>query len=249
MNNGKPVAVPRGNTCRKVNELIDRMVRQRGWELNGAEILDLACGRGEFLQYLSQKFPKATIRGVDRESSKTASGITIVGANLEKPFRVFPDILFDFLICISGVMEFDNTLQFFSCCRQHLKPGGYFLVTNDNLLSVRDRLSLLFCGKPRQYPLHSPPGQATWKILPIQNMLRLLLEAGLRVEDIQYIPVRPKDWLFLPLALLIFPFQEIFLRLSKRPVPQPWRGWMYPFSSLLSRHYVILCQNPSEERR
>lgn len=58
-----------------------------------------------------------------------------------RSFNVFPPTKFDLVLSVSGVMEFDNTLQFFEQCKNHLNVGGMFLVSNDNLMSVRDRLS------------------------------------------------------------------------------------------------------------
>jgi len=237
--------VPRGNTCRGVNERIGQIFEKRDWNLNGKDFLDLACGEGEFLRYLAVKYPEVRAKGADRQFfCDNQRSPPIAKANLEEPFRVFEQICFDFVICISGVMEFDNTLQFFRCCREHLKPGGYFLVTNDNVATVRDRLTFFFCGKPRQFPLFTQPGQATWKILHIQNMVRNLLEAGFRIDEIHYTPVFRKDLLFIPIALLIYLWQEKIVMNSTHGAPSPWGRMMYPFSSLISRHYIIVCQNP-----
>ena len=202
------------------------------------------------MEYLHSKHPKGEFYGVDQSPpSKGAKVTAIVQASLEKVFRVFAETKFDFLLCISGVMEFDNTLQFFSCCRSHLKKGGYFLVTNDNVLSLRDRVGWFFWGKPRQYHLFSPPGLATWKILPIQNMIRILMEAGFQIQDIRFVPILPKDWIWLPLAMVIHPIQALFSALSKKGAPETWRKKMHPFAALLSRHYVVLCQNPTHGQK
>jgi len=117
-------------------------------------------------------------------------------------------------------MEFDNTLQFFSQCHNHLKDEGLFFVTNDNVAGIRDRLSFFWFGKPKQYSLFVTQKQTTWKIIPLSNMIRILQDAGFRIREIRYVPLRWKDWLTLPLALLIYPIQFLHIQTATTSIPR-----------------------------
>lgn len=57
------------------------------------------------------------------------------------PLEVFCEQPFDVVVSVSGVMEFDNTQQFFETCYKHLHSGGRFIVTNDSSITVWDRIS------------------------------------------------------------------------------------------------------------
>jgi hypothetical protein len=68
---------------------------------------------------------------------------------LSRQFPFEPGPAFDVITSIGGIMCFANTAQFVGNCARRLWQGGLLLVSNDNCLSVRDRLSYLFlaeCG-------------------------------------------------------------------------------------------------------
>ena len=148
---------------------------------------------------------------------------------------------FSLITCISGVMEFDNTLNFLRQLREHITDDGLLIVTNDNLLSVRDRVLYFFTGRFRQFPIFVADDAPTWKILPLQNLLRILKDAGFESGEIRYVPAKATEWLWLPLALPIYLFQIFSFALGGGPVPYKEKAARYPFASLLSRHYVLIC--------
>jgi hypothetical protein len=55
--------------------------------------------------------------------------------------------------------------------------------------------------------------------------------------------VRGKDYLMLPLALLIYPVQWVYVQFVKHAMPVALRHAMYPFSCLLYRHYFLFARN------
>jgi len=234
--------IPRGCTSRGVYKTIIEYLLQSGDTFDGKAILDIPCGEGSFISSLQLFFPKALLRGCDlRKPTNLAQGdFSQIDAN--HPFTVFPGITFDVIFSISGVMEFDNTLQFFTQCGNHLRDGGLFLVTNDNVAGIRDRLSYFWFGKPKQYSLFVTQDQPTWKVIPLSNMIRILQDAGFRIQEIRYVSLRWKDWLALPLALLIYPIQLLHMRNANTSIPITLLHEMYPFRSLLSRHYIIVCE-------
>jgi 2-polyprenyl-3-methyl-5-hydroxy-6-metoxy-1,4-benzoquinol methylase len=238
--------IPRGNTSRGVHQAIIEYVLQSGESVDGKAMLDIPCGEGNFLSSLQTFFPKAILRGCDLRKPSTIVKEDFSPIDANYPFTVFPGTTFDYIFSISGVMEFDNTLQFFTQCQNHLRDGGIFIVTNDNVAGIRDRLSYFWLGKPKQYSLFVTQDQPTWKIIPLSNMIRILQDAGFRIREILYVPLQWKDWLPFPLALLIYPIQRLHLRSVTTSIPQVLRDEMYCCRSLLSRHYIIICEKWTE---
>lgn len=233
-------SVPKGNTCHGVNRAIVEHLMSRGSASAGMAILDVPCGNGELVGVLRHFFPAARVQGGDLSLAPGApEGCCVVDAS--RPFSV-PGEKFDVICCVSGIMEFDNTLQFFESCRRHLAPNGLFIVTNDNVVSVRDRLAYLALGKTRRFELFGAPDQPTWKLVPLQNLLRILHDAGFAVRAIRYVSIRLKDWAMLPLALLLWPGQWLHANFARGPMPRARRTMMFPFRALLCRHYLVFCE-------
>lgn len=160
-------------------------------------MLDIPCGRGELIATLRSFFPQADIRGCDLRKPEGLSSASFCVADASSPFTVFSDIKFDYIF---SVMEFENTLQFCERCRAHLRKGGQFIVTNDNIVSMRDRIEYFLLGKFRPFKLFVTQAAGTWKVIPIQNLVRILKDAGFRIRRIIYLSVTPSDWLTLPFA-------------------------------------------------
>ncbi len=234
--------IPRGNTSRGVHQAIIEYVLHLGDTVDGKTMLDIPCGEGSFIASLQLYFPKSLLRGCDlrKPDNLAQEQFSLIDAN--HLFTVFPDTPFDFIFSISGVMEFDNTLQFFTQCHNHLQDNGIFIVTNDNVAGIRDRISYFLFGKPKQYSLFVTQEQPTWKVIPLSNMIRILQDAGFRIRGVQYVVLRWKDWLAVPLALLIYPIQVLHMRNANTSIPTNLCYEMYPFRSLLSRHYFIVCE-------
>lgn len=238
--------IPRGNTARGVNRAIIEFLQASRKTWDGQAMLDIPCGRGSLVATLRDFFPKSRVRGCDVEMPEALLADEFALVDASRPFHVFEKMKFDLVLSVSGVMEFDNTLQFFEQCRNHLKEGGTFVVSNDNVVSLRDRLSYFWLGKVRPYHMFVAQGQPTWKVIPIYNMIRILQDAGFKVNEIRYASVRAKDYLMLPLAFLVYPVQFLYMQFTKNRMPVAMRHAMYPFSSLLYRHYFIVCDKPAQ---
>ncbi len=237
--------IPRGNTARGVLKAILGYLVNTGLTWHGKNILDIPCGQGHLIATLRQFFPGARVLGCDVQAPQTISPTDFALVDASRSFHVFPPTKFDLVLSVSGVMEFDNTLQFFEQCKNHLNVGGMFLVSNDNLMSVRDRLSFFWLGKFSQYHIFTQQRQPTWKVITIYNMIRILQDAGFTIKEVRYCSVRGKDYLMLPLALLIYPVQWVYVQFAKHAMPLALRHAMYPFSCLLYRHYFIVCEKPA----
>jgi hypothetical protein len=202
----------------------------------------MPCGHGVLLKVLRQFFPKAVVKGADLRPSGEFLREEVAAVDASRPFTIFPEAKFEMITSVSGIMEFHNTRQFFETCREHLAEGGQLVVTNDNVITVRDRLAYLFFGRTRLFRLLVSPELATWKPIPMQCLGRMLHDAGFAIRSIRYVCARPKDWLMLPLALVLWPFQWAKIQTEKSSMPVELRRMMFPFSIMIYRHCVVVCE-------
>jgi hypothetical protein len=240
--------IPRGNTSPGVNREIIKYLLSLGEEFTDDHLLDVPCGEGYFLQAVKDFFPNIKTVGADLNPPSTVFPHQFQPINAQHNFSLETRQKFRVITCISGVMEFSNTLSFFEELKRNLGEDGWLIVTNDNLLSVRDRFSYLFFGRFRQYPLLFQNYQPTWKITPLQNLFRVLAESGFETVEIKYVAPKKAEWLWLPLALPIYIFQYLHLRFNSQEIPLSEKLQRYPFLSLLSRHYIVICRLKRQDR-
>lgn len=230
-------AIPRGDTCPGVNRLIIEQLGARFDPANTFKILDLPCGSGTFLATASIFFPNAEFTGCDI----APVGSTVATVLREDLSAIMENDLpreFNVITCISGVMEFENTGRFFQCLRQAIAADGLLYVTNDNIATVKDRLLYLIGGRFSQYRF-DPEGTApTWKVTPLDVLLRTLRNAGFDINKVAYTEPSFADLLWIPLAAPLYLLQRIMGQ-SQR---------FRPFRSLLSRHYLLECVPAANQR-
>ena len=234
--------IPRGNTCPGVNCAIIEYLLESNDDLIGEAVLDVPCGNGEFLDVIKAFFPACDTFGADIAPPENTAGHSFLRTDLSGTGKLDLGRKFRLVTSISGVMEFDNTLNFFEKIREQIDENGMFIVTNDNLLSARDRILYLLTGRLRQYPLFTDRDAPTWKILPLQNLLRILNDAGFDVSEIRYVPAKWTEWFWLPVAGPIYLTQLLSFLFGKKDVPFNEKAARYSFASLFSRHYFIVCR-------
>jgi 2-polyprenyl-3-methyl-5-hydroxy-6-metoxy-1,4-benzoquinol methylase len=234
--------IPRGHTARGVHRAILEYLIDQGPKWNKKNLLDLPCGQGQLMGTLSNFFPESRVFGADMQPPKNVSITNFAQVDASRPFNIFSPEKFDLITSVSGVMEFDNTLQFFEQCKNLLNESGTFVVSNDNVMTVRDRLSFFWLGKFRQYSIFTKQEYPTWKVITIYNMTRILQDAGFTIKEIRYCSVRGKDYFMLPLAIIIYPIKFLYIQFAKHGMPVELRSRMYPFACLLYRHYFIVCE-------
>ena len=242
--------IPRGMTCAGVHRAVVEMMLQAGDVPRDAAMLDIPCGRGDLIESLRLFFSDATFRGVDLYRPAKLKDHEFAQVDVSRPFRVFPEVDFQYLFCVSGIMEWENTLQFFHSCAAHLRPGGKMYVSNDNVIALADRLHYLFFGRLRQYRLFLTQDQPEWKVTPTQNLVKIVRTAGFRILEVKYVNIRRQDWLLmpllLPLALVICPIQYFYLLIAKTKMPIAERLTYYPFRSIFCRHYILVCEKVAQ---
>ena len=231
--------IPRGNTQRGVNRAVLNVLCATFRAEQSFDLLDIPSGSGEFGRTVKRLFPSSRVTCADLHGSGS-DDLPCRCVDAARPFPFADDERFDAITSISGVMEFDNTEGFVSECVKHLRPGGRIIITNDNAFTVRDRLSYLFLGRVRRFKLLMEAHARTFRHVPVQELAKIFSEQQLTLERVEYVAFFAEDLLFLPLALILYPLQWLYVRALASPVSRATRAQLFPWRSLLHRHYLIV---------
>ncbi|MBD2769266.1 methyltransferase domain-containing protein [Hymenobacter sp. BT664] len=236
--------IPRANTQKNVNKALLAYLLSAYDRSEPLRVLDMPCGAFEWLGLLNQLFPRASLVGSDLATGTPPGGVQFLAADATQPFDFGGN--FDLVTSISGIMMFGNTQSFIQhCCRQ-LKIGGTLVITNDNIFTVRDRLSFLFTGRVRRFKLLPETDEAISQQVSLQEVCRQMNRNGVEITKVIYTSFYAEDWLFAPLAIILYPFQWLSLRRTKSSIPGSLRRQMFPFSALLGRHYLVIGRKTTE---
>ena len=236
------IQIEKGNTQLGVNAEVFRHLDHK--PESDFALLDVPCGQGSFLRAVRDHFPRAKIQGIDlfEQPYDDIKEFFVRGSSADWSFA--EGRKFDVITCISGVMCFDNVSDFFQKASMHLNPGGRLIVTNDNVLTIRDRLSFLFLGRVRRFKKLYSETEGNWNILLIQALWKLYRLNGFEVRDVEYTSRRGEDYLLAPLILVLYPIELLSLWLTKSPIPLKMRLKLFPPWMLISRHYVMVGIKP-----
>lgn len=233
------ILIPKGNTQKGVNHHIYHLL-EKGVDLKKPlKMIDVPCGDGTFAAFIKKNHPQVQMTGIDFFADAKNQGFEFFKASAHDYFRDQKPTNVDVLTCISGIMCFDGIVELFHAFHQALKPGGLLVVTNDNVMTVRDRLSFLFFGQFKRFKLCYEKNEGNWNLVLPQALRMLFVRHKFKNINVKYTSTYTEDYLFLPLALLIYPFFFIYLMTRKNPMSRAERRKLFPFSSLLARHYVI----------
>ncbi|MFZ4405261.1 MAG: class I SAM-dependent methyltransferase [Pseudobdellovibrionaceae bacterium] len=229
--------VPKGNTVKGVNVLILQFLLSKKKQLNS--LFDIPCGDGSFLFAVKQIFPRAFITGLDlyAQPREDIKELTVKASAKDWPHVQNKN--FDIITSISGVMAFDDVSGLFERAYQHLNPNGYFIITNDNILTIRDRLHFLLFGSVKRFPLCFQTNEGNWNIIMPQALWRLGKCNGFELEKVTYHSPRIEDWFWLPLSIVIYPLQFLYLVLQKTDKTFAEKLKIFPPQILWKRHYIF----------
>jgi SAM-dependent methyltransferase len=103
-------------------------------------LLDIGCGRGEFLRQLTNQFPNAKLMGIDLSplmvettKSKGINAQCIDLCKLDKKFQV--------ITAVFDMVNYLNTKElkrFMRCIEERLKDGGYFICDINSLYAFEE---------------------------------------------------------------------------------------------------------------
>ena len=117
----------------------------------GATLLDLGCGDGTFTQRVAERVGATQVRGVELiehlADAAAAKGIEVSRTNLGDPLP-FPDGSIDVVHSNQVIEHLTGTDRFMSEIHRVLRPGGYAVVSTNNLASLHNILSLVLGWQP-----------------------------------------------------------------------------------------------------
>lgn len=232
--------VPRGSTQKNVNQVVYNSIAPK--IVNSAselQLVDTPCGDGEFAHYLGGRFPHLKVTGVDLFTQPVGKSFEFFKQSAHQHFRQRAPESVDIIICISGVMCFDGVPELVAAFHSALKKNGVLVITNDNIMSVRDRLNFLFFGHFKRFKLLYANNEGNWNVVLPQSLVAQIRKNGFTNWQMAYTSIYTEDLLFIPIALLIYPVFVCYLLLRKSELTASERLKLFPFKMLLSRHYVI----------
>jgi len=179
----------RGPTADAAPFVHEKMLALLDGEKRGL-LLDVPAGKGAFS--LEAKRLGYDVTCGDIESARfEAGGLQCELVDLN---RVWPygDEHFDAVACIEAIEHLENPWLMVREAKRVLKPGGVFLVTTPNVLSIKSRMSYLLNGYPNYFFFGVVPGQGSDEELPIDHinpvgfleLRHILARSGFHIEAI-----------------------------------------------------------------
>ena len=235
----KSVIVPKGNTQKGVNQQVYRFLSEGADLARPLKMIDVPCGDGIYADFIKKRHPQSQLTGVDFFTNAKDQNFDFHKLKAHEYFDQQKPKDIDVITCISGVMCFDGIVDLFEAFDQALKPGGLLIVTNDNVMTIRDRLSFLIFGQFKRFKLLYAKNEGNWNLVLPQALRMLFQRHGFKNIKVKYTSTYSEDYLFLPLAILVYPVFLLYLMTRKSDLSQVQRRQLFPFQVLLARHYVI----------
>ncbi|MGA2805124.1 MAG: class I SAM-dependent methyltransferase [Acidimicrobiales bacterium] len=130
--------------CRR--SVLDLMERQ-----TDATYLDCGCGDGSFTSEAARKLGIKDAYGIEISEQAAASaaecGVRVLLSSLNDPYP-FPDCLFDVVSANQVIEHVSDTDHFLRDMYRVLKPGGYAIVSTNNLASWHNVAALIAGYQP-----------------------------------------------------------------------------------------------------
>lgn len=105
-------------------------------DISGKDILEIGCGRGGGLDYITRTFKPATALGIDLEQKAADFGnkhFKVEGLSFKQgdaQHLPFDDNMFDVVLNVESSHRYPDMLKFLTHVERILKPDGYFLFTD-----------------------------------------------------------------------------------------------------------------------
>ena len=135
----------------QTDELNRQIILESSPRRPGATMLDLGCGDGTFTLRLGARIGAARLMGVELLDSladtAARNGIEVTRTSLAAALP-FPNASFDVIHSNQVIEHLVGTDLFMREIRRLLRPGGYAIVSTNNLASLHNIFSLLLGWQP-----------------------------------------------------------------------------------------------------
>lgn len=201
-----------------------------------ARLLDLGCYDGELTKRVAARIGTRNVTGVEvvpeMVERSRAKGIDVVCADLNGPIPL-PDASFDVIIANQVIEHLHNTDGFVAEIARLLAPGGYAVISTNNLSSLHNIVSLLLGQQPppvhvssevilgnRFNPMnrqpHENPAMAHLRVFSYRGLRDLLAYKRLRCERCVRVGFYPAPVPLARLLCCILPAYAAFLTCKAR---------------------------------
>src|SRR5262249_52746004 len=118
----------------------------------GARMLDLGCSDGRWTLDVARHVGTTNIHGVEmleaRAEEARERGVDVLVADLSAPLTAYEDASFDVIHSNQVIEHIRDTDCFLREIRRLLRPGGYAVVSTNNLSSWHNIVSLVLGWQP-----------------------------------------------------------------------------------------------------
>ncbi|MBL7542596.1 MAG: class I SAM-dependent methyltransferase [Bdellovibrionaceae bacterium] len=232
------VHIPRGNTQKNVSRDVYETLLPELKNEATKMLVDIPCGDGSFAEFIQNSHPKISVVGADLHQEASGKLKAFYKSDAVHFLKYLCPKKVDIITCISGVMCFDRIEELFQQFSKVLKNNGIVIITNDNVHTIRDRLSFLMFGYFKRFNPFYKKNEGIWKVVLPQEIVMHLEKNGFDDIKIKYTSTYYEDFLFFPLAVILFPVCVIGLL--------PKAQWnlrqvlkIYSFKMLIGRHYIV----------
>ena len=193
-------------------------------------VIDIGCGRGDFLEYLRKTQPELELIGVDLSPNEPSPGITYIQKNI---MEMEIERQFDVVVSLAAIEHMEDPLSFARRLKEFCAPNGVIVVMTVNESGLFYSMARMArrMGMPmvfnRLYSAHH------LNHFSVKSLERLLNNAGMDVEKTHHhnsplaavdlpsslVPVR---WLVLAVLAGIFALgKALSMGLSQTVIARP----------------------------
>lgn len=224
------------------HDTVVQFVRKHFPQQDALKVLDLGAGQGSLSLKLKQAGFDVRACDLDVDNFRVPDIECLqVDANGALPYE---DACFDLVVSVEVVEHIENHGSLFSEVQRVLKPGGHYVLTTPNILSLKYRLGFLFTGYGYSFGPLEPgvraPAEQHISPFSLDRYTWLLSLSGLRVVDIAADKLQSTSkWFY-----WLMPFIRVFAR-KKHGTSESVRQ-QNSRVALLGRTLMVLSRKDSE---